>query len=86
MKLNTKFITHEMSGQQIMVSTDTNKFSGLVRSNRTAADIVECLKVETTKEQIVKYMIEKYDVTKEQLLVDVERILGILREIGALDE
>ena len=86
MKLNTKFITHEMSGQHIMVSTDTDKFSGLVRSNRTAADIVECLKVETTKEQIVNYMIEKYDVTEEQISVDVERILGILRKIGALNE
>ena len=86
MKLNTKFVTHEMSGQHIMVSTDTNKFSGLVRSNRTAADIVECLKEETTKEQIVEYMTKKYDVTKEQISADVERILGILREIGALNE
>ena len=86
MKLKDVFLTYEEDGEQIMVATDTKKFSGLVRSNRTAAEIVDCLKSETTKEQIVKTMQQKYDVSEERLSADVEKILGILREIGALDE
>lgn len=86
MKLKEMFITHQSDEEQIMVSTDTQFFSGLVRSNRTAAEIVECLKGETTKEEIVEGLLEKYDVSKEKVEEDVERILSTLRKIGALDE
>ena len=49
MKLKNGFITHETDGEQIMVSAGSTKFSGLVRSNRTAAFIVDCLKSETNE-------------------------------------
>lgn len=86
MKLKDVFLTYEEDGEQIMVASDTKKFSGLVRSNKTAAEIVEALKTETTKEQIVKRLLEKYEVSEERVSVDVERILETLRSIGALDE
>ena len=86
MKLRSIFLTHEADGEQVMVATDTKQFSGLVRSNRTAAEIVNCLKTETTQEQIIQYMLEKYDAGEQQIKEDVERILDILRRIGALDE
>ena len=53
MKLKEGFVTHEMGGEQVMVATGSASFSGLVRSNATAAFIVDCLKEETTKEQIL---------------------------------
>ena len=39
MKLKDGFVTHDMGGEQIMVSTGSTAFSGLVRSNGTAAFI-----------------------------------------------
>lgn len=61
MKLKNGFITHEIDGEQIMVATGKISFAGLVRSNKTAAFIVDSLKTETTKEAIVDAMTAKYD-------------------------
>lgn len=86
MKLRSEFITYETDGEQVMVSTGTSSFVGLVRSNKTAAFIVDCLKKETTKEAIVDAMENKYDVSREVIEEDVENILNQLRSIEALDE
>lgn len=86
MKLKDGFVTHDMGGEQIMVSTGTAAFSGLVRSNGTAAFIVDCLKEETTKEQIVAKMLAKYDAPEAVISADVDKILEKLRSIKALDE
>jgi hypothetical protein len=86
MKLKEGFITHETDGEQIMVSAGEVNFAGLVRSNATAAFIVDCLKAATTKEEIVKKMKAKYDAPEKVITQDVESILEKLRSIGALDE
>ena len=86
MKLKEGFITMQSDGEQIMVSVGDTKFAGLVRSNKTAAFIVDCMKSETTKDAIVEAMAEKYDAPKDILAKDVEGIIAKLRSIGALDE
>lgn len=86
MKLKDGFVTHEMGGEQIMVATGDASFPGLVRSNPTAAFIVDCLKQDTTKEAIVEAMLNKYDVTEQVAAADVDKILTKLRSVGALDE
>ncbi len=86
MKLKDGFITRQTDDEQIMVAVGDVKFAGLVRSNKTAAFIVDCLKSETTKEDIVGAMAEKYDAPKDVIEKDVEGILEKLRSIGALDE
>lgn len=85
MKLKNGFVTREMAGEQIMVSS-TGAFSGLVRSNATAAFIVDCLKEEISEQEIVAKMLEKYDAEETVISADVKRILDTLRKIGALDE
>ena len=86
MKLKEGFVTHETDGEQIMVSAGSVPFSGLVRSNATAAFIIDFLKRETTKKDIIAAMLEKYDANEAVIAADVERILEKLRSIGALDE
>ena len=86
MKLNNGFVTHDMGDEQIMVSTGGSNFSGLVRSNPTAAFIVDCLKEETTREEVIAKMQAKYDAPVEVLTADVDKILNKLRSINALDE
>lgn len=86
MKLKNGFVTHDMGGEQVMVATGEATFAGLVRSNATAAFIVDCLKENTTKEAIVEAMLAKYDASAEVIEADVEKILTKLRSIGALDE
>ena len=85
MKLKQGFITREMYGEHLMVST-TSAFNGFVRSNATAAFIVECLSEQTYEEEILRKMLEKYDAPAEILEEDINTILDTLRKVGALEE
>ena len=85
MKVKDTYITHDSDGEQILLDTSSS-FAGLIRSNKTAAFIVECLKEETTKEKIVEAMFEKYDAPKDVLAKDVSDVIEKLRKVGALDE
>lgn len=85
MKLKDTFITHMSNGEQVLVDA-SGKFSGLIRNNETAAFIVECLKKETTVEEIVDQMYEEYDASKEVLLKAVNDVVLQLRKAGAIDE
>ena len=88
MKLRDGFITYTADGEQIMVAAGSAAayFQGMVRSNRTAACIVDCLMVETTEEEVVDKMAARFDAPREVIARDVARILAQLRRIGALHE
>ncbi len=83
MQLNPEFLTYEADGEQILVAAGT-AFSGIVRSNPTAAFIVNCLKTETTEAEITARLLEKYDVPEATAAADVHRIVEILRSIDAI--
>lgn len=85
MKLKKEFITHMDGNQQMMVDTSA-KFSGLVRSNKTAAEIIDLLKTDTTEEKIIAAMQKKYDVPEVILKADVHKIIETLRSVGAIVE
>ena len=86
MKLKNGFITHESKGNHVTVTTGSTSFNGLINSNTTAGFIVECLKDDVTTEEIIEKMFERYDAPKEVITEDVEKILDILRGIGAIDD
>ena len=85
MKLKDTYITHDSDGEQVLLDTSSS-FAGLIRSNKTAAFIVECLKEDITEEKIVEAMFEKYDAPKDVLAKDVSDVIEKLRKVGALDE
>ena len=87
MKLKSGFVTHTVGDEQMMVATGpaSSVFRGLVRSNETAAFIVDCLKKETTEEEIVKAMLQEYDAPEEVIARDVHSVVEKLQEIGALE-
>lgn len=86
MRLKDDFITQQIEDTQFLVPVGAESFRGLVRSNRTAAFIVDCLQEETTEEAIVNAMCAKYDAPREVIAADVREILDTLRGINALDE
>ena len=47
---------------------------------------MECLKEDTTDEEIIEKMLARYDAPRERIAQDVARILAKLRSIGALHE
>ncbi|MBQ8535542.1 MAG: PqqD family protein [Bacilli bacterium] len=87
MKLNSKFFTHETNGEHYMVSTGDTEFKGIVKNNDTAAFIIECLKENTTINDIVDKILAEYNVDDEKTVEkDVEVIIDKLRNIGAIEE
>lgn len=86
MKLKNGFITHESAGEHITVTAGNTDFNGIIRSNMTAGFILECLKEEITKEEIVLKMLVKFDASKEQIEKDVDSVIKRLYKIGAIDD
>ncbi|MBO7701230.1 MAG: PqqD family protein [Eubacteriaceae bacterium] len=86
MKLKDDFITQDIDDTQFLVPVGAGSFNGIVRSNETAAFIVNCLKEETSPEKIIDAMCGKYDAPRETIASDVERIIETLRGIGAITE
>ena len=86
MKLKPDFITQNIDSTQFLVPIGAGSFQGIVRSNKTAAFIVDCLKEETTEEAIIEAMCKKYDAPRNVITSDVKQILNTLRRINALDE
>ncbi len=61
-------------------------FNGIVRSNQTAAEIVDLMKEETTRDAVVDKMCAKYDASRDEIAADVDMVIATLRKVGALDE
>ena len=86
MKLKKDFIIHNTAGESLLVPTGAAGFSGLVRGNRTLGAILELLKDDTTESEIVAAMKARFDAPASLIVRDVEKAIGELRKIGALDE
>ena len=86
MKLKDSFLIQTIDDTQFMVPVGGKPFSGIVRSNRTAAFIVDALREETTEDEIVDAMCARYDAPREVIAADVRGILDMLRGIHALEE
>lgn len=89
MRLNSNFLTHTIGNEQMMVAAGSASqyFHGMVQSNSTAAFIVDCLKHETTEEEIVDAILSHYaGVDRATATADVREILDKLRSIHALVE
>ena len=86
MKLKKEFITHNTKDESLLVPAGNAGFSGLVRGNKTLGTILELLKEDTTKEQVIAAMRERYEAPEGVIEADVEKVIGELSKIGALDE
>ena len=85
MKLKSGYITQDIDDTQFLVPVGDGTFGGVIRSNKTAAFIVNCLKEETTEEEIVDALCAKYDAPDEVIASDVREVIEKLRMIDALE-
>ena len=86
MKLNEKFICHQIDGQTVIVPTAGADFHGLIQGNKTLSAIAECLQNDTTEEEIVDTLCARFDGKREDIEADIHEAIRQLREIGAIDE
>ncbi|MBR7032579.1 MAG: PqqD family protein [Clostridia bacterium] len=86
MKLNPDFISQDIDDVQFLVPVGSEAFRGIVRSNKTAAFIIDLLREETTEEAIVNAMCDKFDAPRETISADVAKVIDTLRSINAISE
>lgn len=86
MKLNYHFLTHELNGETLIVPTAGADFHGLIQGNKTLGAIADCLKQDTTEEEIVDTLCARFDGDREVIKADVAEAVKKLKEIGAIDE
>lgn len=86
MKLKQELVTQEINGVQYLIPIGREVFSGVIRSNESAAFLVDLLKEETTEEALVEAMCREYKAPREVLAADTRRVLETLRSVGALEE
>ena len=86
MKINNSFVYHQLDGEAVIVPTAGSDFHGLIQGNKTLAAIADCLKSDTTEEQIVDTLCERFDADRETVKADVAEAVKKLKQIGAIVE
>lgn len=84
MKLKYEFVTLDMNGQiaAVPVGDTADEVHGMIRMNKTAALILSLLKEDTTEEQIVDTLIERFDEEREILFSEVHKLIVYLQNEG----
>lgn len=86
MKLNKNFLVHKTGKETVIVPTANAGFSGVVQGNETLGVILDLLKENTTQQKIIDTMTEQYDAPREKIEKDVADVIGMLKQIGAINE
>ena len=84
MKLKCNVVISDVAGETLAIPMQKS-FNGVIRVNKSAAFILECLKKETSEQQIVAQLVKEYDVTEEKAAEDLKKILDKLREAEILE-
>ena len=85
MKLKDEFISHNTEKESLLVAAGGASFTGLVKGNKTFGIIVDLLREDRSKEEIVSAMIKRFDAPEEVIERDVEKAVYELDKIGALE-
>ena len=86
MKLRKDFLLHDTGRESILVPTGNAAFSGVMRGNRTLGAVLELLKKETSYEELVAAMRQRFEAPEGAIEKDVAKVIEELRKIGALDK
>ena len=78
MKLKYDFVINQVAGETVAVSVGNNdgQFNGYIKLNETGAVIFEALKNDTTREEIINTLLEKYpDANKKDVEESVDELI-----------
>lgn len=88
MKLKNRMVMEKSGEDYVAVATGEagKTFNGLIRNNKTADFLFRELLNERTEDELVQALLQRYDVPEELARTDVQRIVGIIRDAGLLDD
>ena len=73
MRLSNNYVYHMSVGEAALILTGDTEFSGLVRGNKTLGAILELLQSDTTEEEMIRKLTERFNVTEETASRECEK-------------
>ncbi len=88
MRLKEGILVRELDGGFVAVDAGVGKdrFNGMLKLNKTAAFVLDCLKSDTDLDGIVQSLTEKYDVDADTARENASQMIETLRGTGLLIE
>jgi len=88
MKIRDGFILREVGGQPVVVAVGaaSQYFNGMVRLNATSEFLFEKLQKDISEDELVKAVVEKYEVDEETARKDVQSFVETLVKLGIIEE
>ncbi|MDP4121104.1 MAG: PqqD family protein [Bacillota bacterium] len=87
MKIKDGFILRQVAGSSIVVPIGKKAvdFNGMINLNDTGAFLWACLEKDITTDELIKLMINEYDVTYEQAKTDIGKFVVKLKDADLLE-
>lgn len=88
MKLNPDYILRNVAGERVIVPTGSasQKINGLITLNDTAAFLWDCAGKGLSRQEIVRKMLEEFEVDEATAIQDVNGFLDMLLRQGFATE
>lgn len=86
MKVSKEFVLREIAGDYIIIPTGKTilEFNGLITVNEVGVSLWKMLQDEATYEELVKGILDEYDVEETVARADIQEFLDRLNEAGIL--
>lgn len=87
MKIKKDFILRKVADSYVVVPVGklTLDFNGIINLNETGAFLFELLQEGAEKEELLRKMLEEYDVTPEKAAADIDVFLKKVEEADVLE-
>ena len=87
MKVKEDFLLREVAGCYVVVPVGkaTVDFNGMLNLNETGAFLWEKLENDTTKEELLKAMLDEYEVTEDIAKKDIDNFITKLKDGNLLE-
>ena len=88
MKIRKEFVLREIAGDYIIIPTGktTLAFKGLITVNEVGAALWKMLQSEKSLDELVKAILDEYDVEERVAREDIQEFLETLGKNGILEE
>ena len=86
MRLKDDFISHNTGEDFVIIATGeaTKNFNGIIKLNNMGGEIVSFLSNDISEEDIIKAIVEKYEVEYDTAKEDIRNLLDSLRKAGVI--
>ena len=88
MKLKFDFAVREIVGEYVMVPLGQGalEFSGMISTSETGAMLVEALKKDVSRQELLEMILTQYEIDEESAAADLDDFLAQLRKLNLLIE